>query len=125
MKKNIFLSLLIASNLVAQEAPEKISKSTNHALIALKKPERVKSLETKISQYEKDKFILDAIKKAQRNNRLAIAGAAIASGLTVYFALNPEKIPLVIAKTASGLNQLAATIENYNNEKNEKPTSNE
>jgi hypothetical protein len=124
MKKNIFLSLLIVSNLVAQEAPEKPSKSTNNALIALK-PVRVKSLETKISQYEKDKFILDAIKKAQRNNRLAVAAAAIASGLTVYFALNPEKIPQVIAKTASGLNQLAATIENYNNEKNEKPTSNE
>jgi hypothetical protein len=119
--KKIVLSLLITANILGQESVEKPANTATNALIALKKPKNIKSLETKISQYEKDKFILDAIKKAQRNNRLAIAGTAIASGLTVYFALNPEKVPQVIAKTGAGLNQLAATIENYN-QKNEKPT---
>ena len=123
--KKIVLSLLITANILGQESVEKPAKTATSALIALKEPKKIKSLETKISQYEKDKFILEAIKKAQRNNRLAIAGAAIASGLSVYFALNPEKIPQVIAKTGSGLNQLAATIENYNNEKNEKTTPKE
>ena len=123
--KKIVLSLLVVANIFGQETPEVPAKKATNALIALKKPKSIKSLETKISQFEKDKFILDAIKKAQRNNRLAIAGAAIASGLTVYFALNPEKVPQVIAKTGAGLNQLAATIENYNNEKNDKTTPNE
>jgi hypothetical protein len=122
--KKIVLTLLITASIFGQESAEKTPTTTKNALIALKEPKRIKSLETKISQYEKDKFILDAIKKAQRNNRLAIAGAAIASGLTVYFALNPEKVPQVIAKTGSGLNQLAATIENYN-QKNEKTTPND
>jgi hypothetical protein len=122
--KKIVLSLLIVANIFGQESAEKTPTPAKNALIALKEPKKIKSLETKISQYEKDKFILDAIKKAQRNNRLAIASAAIASGLTVYFALNPEKVPQVIAKTGSGLNQLAATIENYN-QKNEKTTPND
>ena len=121
--KKILLSLLIAGNILAQESQEKTSNSTSNSLIALKNPERIKSLETKLSQYEKDKFILDAIKKAQRNNRFAVLGAGIASGLTVYFALNPEKIPQVIAKAGSGLNQLAAIIENHNKQNSEKPNT--
>jgi hypothetical protein len=123
--KKVVLSILITANILGQESVEKPAKTPTNALIALKKPKNIKSLETKISQFEKDKFILDAIKKAQRTNRLAIAGAAIASGLTVYFALNPEKVPQVIAKTGAGLNQLAATIENYHTEKNEKTTPKE